>query len=109
MKGVEIKEQMKSHLHLWIRNLGRRCSDSFVVLHDDGLRQIKIAQGQKRGLWASRTSLESLPTGATVDNRKKSELFNGKSLPIGVKSTQREIHMCIGLIQRPYFVKESQT
>lgn len=49
MKGVEIKEQMKSHLHLWIRNLGRRCSDSFVVLHDDGSRQIKIAQGQKRG------------------------------------------------------------
>ena len=49
MKGVEIKEQMKSRLHLSSRNLGRRCSDSFVVLHDDGSRQIKIAQGQKRG------------------------------------------------------------
>ena len=49
MKGVEIKEQMKSHLHLSSRNLGRRCSDSFVVLHDDGSRKMKIARNKKRG------------------------------------------------------------
>ena len=48
MKGVEIQEQMKSRLHLRSRNLGRRCSDSFEILADDGSRKIKIAQGQKR-------------------------------------------------------------
>ena len=49
MKGVEIQEKMKSRLHLRTRNLGRRCSDSFEILHDDGSRKMKIAQVQKKG------------------------------------------------------------
>ena len=49
MKGVEIKEQMKSRLHLSSRNLGRRCSDTFENLHDDGSRKMNIAQRQKKG------------------------------------------------------------
>ena len=48
MKGVKIKEQMKSRLHLTSENLGRHCSDSFEIPHDDGSRKMKIAQGQKR-------------------------------------------------------------
>ena len=100
MKGVEIKEQMKSRLHLSSQNLGRRCSDSFVVLHDDGSRQIKIAQGQKRGrMEQPRKSLDfhqkcsqnfrflSVSSAAPVGQNRREIQKSDHAICIGITST----------------------